>query len=211
MKTSKLLPTPSTRDWKGAAQKPRDTLDSAVENGATKHRSLLQEDSPASLFPKLGKEEALATTVTSGQKCLELYKSSNRHGSSLKTCVGYLLSKGDWYSNKSALTWKTVVTKSNRLLFQLSPSTHRTEGIESGLSLKTPSASEAEGGWKIADKYWEAKAPKLKMRDQVGRKTGLKLQPNFVAWMMGYPLNWANLSYPKQDTEENNLKPTETP
>jgi hypothetical protein len=60
--------------------------------------------------------------------------------------------------------------------------------------LKTPSASEAEGGWKITDKYWKAKAPKLKMRDQIGRKTGLKLQPNFVEWMMGYPLNWTALN-----------------
>lgn len=59
--------------------------------------------------------------------------------------------------------------------------------------LKTPSASEGEGGWKVADKYWNAKAPKLKMRDQVGRKTGLKLQPAFVEWMMGYPEGWTEI------------------
>src|SRR3990167_819897 len=59
--------------------------------------------------------------------------------------------------------------------------------------LKTPSASEAEGGWKVTDKYWNAKAPKLKMRDQVGRKTGLKLQPAFALWMMGYPTDYLDL------------------
>src|SRR3990172_2395566 len=76
--------------------------------------------------------------------------------------------------------------------------------------LKTPSASEAEGGWKVTDKYWNAKAPKLKMRDQVGRKTGLKLQPNFVAWMMGFPLNWTDLNSPSPKIERNNSKHTET-
>lgn len=35
-----------------------------------------------------------------------------------------------------------------------------------------------------------------------GTKTGLKLQPNFVAWMMGYPKDW---------TELTKSKPTETP
>jgi len=32
-----MIPTPATRDWKGASQKnPRDTVDSLVEVGATK-------------------------------------------------------------------------------------------------------------------------------------------------------------------------------
>src|SRR3990167_7360368 len=131
---------------------------------------------PVSHSVKQVKEEAQATIVFSGRKCLELYNLQSRHGSLLKTCVDYLLSSKVWYSNMCALTWKGVVTKSNRLLFQLYPSTPRIGETESGLSptmLKTPSASEAEGGWKVADKYWNAKAPKLKMRDQVGRKTGL--------------------------------------
>ena len=76
--------------------------------------------------------------------------------------------------------------------------------------LKTPSASEAEGGWKIADKYWNAKAPKFKTRDQVGRKTGLKLQPNFVEWMMGYPQGWTDLNSPLQPIEEKDSKASGT-
>lgn len=62
-----------------------------------------------------------------------------------------------------------------------------------GMLLKTPSASEHEGGWKVTDKYWDAKAPKLKMRDQIGRATGLKLQPRFVEWMMGFPDDWTEI------------------
>ena len=37
--------------------------------------------------------------------------------------------------------------------------------------------------------------------NSLGMKTGLKLHPNFVEWMMGYPQNWTDLNYPKQDTE----------
>lgn len=37
-----------------------------------------------------------------------------------------------------------------------------------------------------------------------GAGTGLKLQPNFAAWMMGYPLNWANLNCPSQNIEKSN-------
>ena len=35
----------------------------------------------------------------------------------------------------------------------------------------------------------------------IGGEAGLKLQPNFVEWMMGYPLNWTDLNSPKPSTE----------
>jgi hypothetical protein len=47
----------------------------------------------------------------------------------------------DWFSSRCALTWKLKGTKFNRLLFQLRPKTHRTEGIDAGL-LPTPRAQE---------------------------------------------------------------------
>ena len=148
-------------------------------------------------------------------------------------CVASLVSKGDWYSSKCALTWKTKDTKSNRLLFQLAPSVRRIGEIGCGLlpiattqevehpkaelsktgrriakngnthslgiadriaMLKTPSASEAEGGVmnlkKARENGWK---PKFKMRDQIGDATGLKLQPAFALWMMGYPTDWLDL------------------
>jgi hypothetical protein len=43
-------------------------------------------------------------------------------------------------------------------------------------------------------------------KNQTGQKTGLKLQPNFVEWMMGYPLNYTNLNYPKVSTEKKGSK-----
>jgi len=38
-----------------------------------------------------------------------------------------------------------------------------------------------------------------------GTRTGLKLQPNFVEWMMGFPQNWTDLNCPSPDTEQNDL------
>lgn len=162
-----------------------------------------------------------------------------------------LLGTEAWYSNKCMLTWKVKVTKSSRLLFQLHPSTHRTDGTGSGL-LQTPEALNHEGyqvanGKKyprlgaqigflqtpVADDAVDRKKgkvnsrgePKLsgqiamlptprssgrggteKGRDsvdsviemgvtkgQIGTKTGLRLQPAFALWMMGYPTDWLDL------------------
>jgi hypothetical protein len=199
-----------------------------------------QEDSPANPSLKLDEGAERRMTASYGLRCYESYESFLHYGSSLKMCVDSLLKAEVWYSSVSALTWKPLVTKFNRLLFQLSPSVRRTGEIGSGLLptaqasdpttgsiigkddtfrmtkgltrkvnrngtdggvglgriiqlLKTPSASEAEGGWKVADKYWDAKAPKFKMRDQIGRATGLKLQPAFVEWMMGYEIGWTDV------------------
>jgi hypothetical protein len=34
---------------------------------------------------------------------------------------------------------------------------------------------------------------------EVGKPTGLKLQPSFVEWMMGLPLGWTDLSQPNRE------------
>lgn len=233
-----LLPTPEAKNSEGYQ----------VANGKQYPRlgkvlTSSQAASPANLFPKPDEERERTITATSGRKCLELYELSNRHGSSLKTCVASLLSSKAWYSNKCALTWKPVVTKSNRLLFQLSPSMRRTEGIGSGLlptarnrdykgatqrgihapgdgiqntlnaMLPTASTRDWKGkrrvlkdGKNISDSTGTAFGLDLNQAVEAGIRTGLKLQPNFVAWMMGYPLNWTDLNYPKADTGQNNWK-----
>ena len=62
-------------------------------------------------------------TVTSGLKCLESYTNSTPLGCLVRTC----LESSIWHSTRCYLTWKTKVTKSNRLLFQLAVSMPRTE------------------------------------------------------------------------------------
>ena len=133
-----LLPTPIARDWKGAAgasratKAPQDHLNSLS----------LQEASPVSHLVPLDEEKERQTTATSGLTCFRSYETLNPNGSSLKTCVASLLGAKAWYSRQSALTWKPKVTKSNRLLFQLSPSVRHTEEIESGL-LATPNTMDS--------------------------------------------------------------------
>jgi hypothetical protein len=151
--------------------------------------------SPASRSLQLALDVERPMTVTSGRKCLELYDLQNPNGSSLRTCVAYLLGTKDWYSSKSVLTWKPKVTKSNRLLFQLSPSTLRTGETESG-SLPTPDTSDRRS----------KNSKQQGTSNIVGARTGLKLQPNFVEWMMGFPQNWTDLNYPSPNIAKKGSK-----
>ncbi len=83
----------------------------------------------------------------------------------------------------------------NHLLFQLVPSTPRTEGTEYGLS-PTPIASEGEGmlSIKLTDVIEGCRYTKNgKIENPI--LTGLKLQPEFVELMMGYPIGWTDLNH----------------
>lgn len=78
-------------------------------------------------------------TVTSGRKCLELYRKSGPLGSLVRMC----LESSIWRSTRCFLTWKIRATPANRLLFQLAASTPRTEETESSLWVGTPEAANA--------------------------------------------------------------------
>jgi hypothetical protein len=96
---------------------------------------------PASPFPLPGSDEARMMTVTSGLKCLELYRKSGPLG-----CLArMLLESSIWHSTRCALTWKAKATKSNRLLFQLAVSMRRTKGTGC-LLLPTPTTQNAKHG-----------------------------------------------------------------
>jgi len=219
----------------------------------------LQEDFLVNHSVKPERERVHPMNATCGPKCLELYESSARHGSSLKTCVAYLLSSKEWYSNKCALTWKEKVTTSNRLLFQLAPSMLRTEGTECGLSptattgdrrsknskqqginnviegliptplqpgnggtngkkkmkfvmgmIPTPATRDWKGSATQGRDTVDSLVERMATKGECGEKTGLKLQPAFVEWMMGYPEKWTELPCPKPGTEPSVSKPSET-
>lgn len=179
-----------------------------VAGGLAEQIAYLQEDSLVNHSPKPDEEKERKTTATSGLKCYESYENSIRGGSSLKMLVASLLGAEVWYSNKCTLTWKVRDTKCKRLLFQLSPSMRHTDEIGSGLLL-APSAVQivehpdkirarvAKNGYKNGTKYGSLssqlmyKYPETKGGD--GVKTGLRLQPNFVEWMMGYPKDWTEI------------------
>ena len=87
-------------------------------------------DSPASLFRSPGSDEERRMTVTSGQKCLELYQNSGPLGSLVKMLLG----SSAWRSTRCFLIWKVSATPARRLLFRLVPSTPRTGGTGAPLS-----------------------------------------------------------------------------
>jgi len=90
-----------------------------------------------SLHPSPGSVKERQMTVGSGRKLLESWPKSSQPGPSLKTLLESLVLSKAWYSRICYLRWRARATKSDRLLFQLAPSTPRIEGIGCGL-LGTP-------------------------------------------------------------------------
>lgn len=82
-----------------------------------------------------GSEEARKMTVTSGQRCYELFGRQLHDGSSVKMLAASLLGTAAWCSRVCFLTWKVQATKRGRLLFRLVPSTPRIGATGYGLLL----------------------------------------------------------------------------
>jgi hypothetical protein len=97
-----------------------------------------QQDTPVSHLVLPDSNEARQMTVISGRKYLPLCKQSGPVGAFSRM----FLDTSVWASTKCFLTWKVrPVMKSNHLLFQLAPSMPRTDEIESGSLLHTPTAT----------------------------------------------------------------------
>jgi len=229
-----LLPTPNTmdslpprdntklREWNNSrdGRKNRVALSNLREAIQDPHYLSSQEASPANHSVTLDKEKERQMTATSGQKCMRSLKTSDQIGSSLRMCVASLLGTTAWYSSARALTWKTKVTRSNRLLFQLSPSVRRTNEKEFGLLL-TPSTvdrgerSEAAMKHRIAYRksIGRKTVPPGSLSEQLatgtttdlGKQTGekLRLQPAMTEWMMGFPDGWTELPSAQPNTARN--------
>lgn len=209
-----FLPTPTTANGIAGGTGQRIKLQSMLNHAST----WSPEDSPASLFPRPDSVEARTTIAFFGLRCIASYGSSIPAGSSLKTFVDCLVRNGDWYSSKCALTWRGSHTTFRRLLFQLQVSALPTAETVSGL-LQTPEARNHSGyqtsGGEIrprlsmqiamlptpqARDWKEPENPRPHGFGQLtvplivsGEKVGLKLQPAFVEWIMGYPEGWTEL------------------
>ncbi len=102
-----------------------ETLTAASGEGQTSS----QVDFLANHSVKPGSREAQAMTVTSGLKCSELLKKQDP----VSCLQRMLLESSRWHSTMCFLNWKAKGTPQGRLLFQLAPSTPRTDEIECGL------------------------------------------------------------------------------
>ncbi len=194
------------------------------------------EASLVSRTAQRAKEKEKTMPVTSGPKCFELFEKSDRATLWGRMFMDSLLGTADLFSTRCVLTWKMKVTPYGRLLFQLQPSTPRTEETAFGL-LPTPRAQESHrqltNGQNISHstgvKYGAsvtqlAKAgllptPKTQdsrhaLRDrgksnlgeemsQWGQDNGKgsRLNPRFVAEMMGFPPDWTELPFLNGETK----------
>ena len=91
--------------------------------------TLFAADTHASLSPLPGSDEARKMTAISGRNLIGSWLNSGPLGSLEKT----LLATSAWASTTCFLIWRDKATPAGRLLFQLAPSTPRTDGIGSGL------------------------------------------------------------------------------
>ena len=99
-----------------------------------------QEDFLANHSVQPGSEEARKMTVTSGLRCLELYRRSDPVG----LLVRMLLGSSRWRSTQCYLTWKASATPAKRSLFRLVPSMPRIE--ETAVPFwPTPTARDCKG------------------------------------------------------------------
>lgn len=165
--------------------------------------------------------------ATCGPKCLEQFSRFVPAGSWARTFSGLLIGRKEWSSNKCALTWKLKGTKSNRLYFRLVPSALPTEGTDAGLLptaqtqglkicvkgktvfmplgfMPTPTARDYQSPGKHGKGGLDLRTTVLS-----GTGKGFRLNPRFVAEMMGFPVDWTAL--PFQVGAGNPSKPTATP
>jgi hypothetical protein len=87
---------------------------------------------------------------------------------------------------------------------------HRKTGSDFGMNLAdqikmlpTPNARDGRGAAIKTRDDLDSLIDMGATKGGTGEKTGLKLQPNFVEWMMGYPQNWTDLNCPNQDIVRN--------
>lgn len=152
-----------------------------------------QEDFLASHSHHPGSEEAKKMTVTSGQRCSELYRNSGPLGSLVKM----LLESSAWSSTRCFLIWKVSATPSRRLLFRLVPSMPPTGETVSPLWLGTLEASAKPRTARFAKGRTPNPAEYVKMfPTATGQSNGQAcgdLNPQWAEWFMGFPIGWTDL------------------
>ncbi len=192
------------------------------KDGNSERLTLSREDSLASHSLRPEGAEARRMTAISGRKCYESYGKYTRLGllakmlleSSIwrsKTCVHRWKIRA-MKSNRLLFQLapsapRTVETGFGLLRIPAVRDEHPSgtlgrSGRKNQIAfphqiaiLKTPSASDGQGG--IMEIREDADGH-YKLRDQIphftgGKETGLKLQPTFALWMMGYPVDWCDL------------------
>ncbi len=126
-----------------------------------------------------------------GLKCCELLANYDAQSSSWKTLQMCL----DWVEPESLEILPKSGMTVNGKLYRLHSSELHTYEKDGSVSLPTPTARTYKnnpctpGAWKQhTDLNVEAAKLAGKTRASIGKKD--RLSPHFVAWMMGYPIEW---------------------
>lgn len=137
-----------------------------------------------------GSEKARQMTVISGRNISALLANTDPLGLLVKMC----LESEQLFSTRCYLTWKAWTTPQSRLLFRLRVSMPPTsekeylllptpEGLAAMGMLPTPTASDTSQN----DYYGKSK--------KLSGVIGGKLNPEFVEWLMGFPIGWTELEH----------------
>jgi hypothetical protein len=157
----------------------------------TTQQMLLLEDSHANHSALQEKEKEQQMIAISGTKLLESLPNANRGGLLEKMLKDLLTSTTAWSSDRCKLIWKSKVSKSNVLLFQLQASVLGIKGKESGLWL-TPTATD------IATRSEEALQKRKEYRKSIGRTT---TPPGNLAEQVQYGKPTTNM-YPRSQRNQ---------
>ena len=173
-------------------------IHSTVKNGAA--LTLFPEVSHVSHIAQPEAEEGMMMTVRSGLKCLELSERLRRVGLLGRTLLASSVWTTGVYSAEFSMIWKVLGMRSKHLLFRLSELEHPTDGIGFGLLhtprklmiVETPERFQNRMGDRNGTTY-----PNLAVQIKYlpGMSISSELHPDFVEWMMGYPIGWTELDH----------------
>lgn len=126
-------------------------------------------------------------TATAGRKCLESLKISCPLGLLSKM----LLASPVWASPVRKLTWKILATECNHILFQLLPSEHNIDGIES-TSLPTLTVRDAIKKPMPKRNVTTKESGKVTggQQEPLISVIGGAINPEWAELFMGAPINW---------------------
>jgi len=168
--------------------------------------------SPVNPFPRPGSREANRMIAISGRKCGASLLNSDPVGCLLRMC----LESETFTSTRFYLTWKVWTTPQGRLIFRLSHSEPPTSGTGS-LLLPTPRANK----WGLPDSHgntdawrmwptpsniktghpsgrmdeWGGSRSRQALSDLPKEVTTGPLNPEWVEWLMGFPVGWTDLRH----------------
>ena len=163
---------------------------SSTERNTQGKSTSSQVDFPVSLFPQQENEWENQTTVTSGQKCFELYGKYGHLGSLVRT----LLESSRWRANSDVgrMIWKASDSKCRRLTFRLTALDYKRWNGTSGL-LQRPLKSDEKGAKRTRTAFAEQRG---NFREQIRNEIsdGIYPKPDFVEWVKGFPPGWSQIN-----------------